>query len=56
VFFGARDPASPEVQAVLARAGQGVQVGSCREAIAACDTVLLAIPWDQTRAVLEQVD
>ncbi|MCU0962936.1 MAG: NADPH-dependent F420 reductase [Pirellulaceae bacterium] len=56
VFFGARDPAGAEVRAVLARAGGGARAGSCREAIAACDTVLLAIPWDQTHAVLERAE
>ncbi len=56
VIFGVRDPADPEVRAVLARAGRGARAGSCREAMAACDTILLAIPWDQTRAVLEQAE
>lgn len=55
VFFGARDQASEEVARVLQRAGTGVRVGSCAEAIAASDLVLLGIPWDQTRVVLETV-
>jgi hypothetical protein len=53
VFFGARDPNSGEALAVLERAGEKARVGTCADAIAAADVVLLAIPWDQTRAVLQ---
>ncbi len=53
VFFGARDPDSHEAQAVCERAGSRARVGTCADAIAAADAVLLAIPWDQTRAVLQ---
>lgn len=56
VFWGVRDPSCAEVRAVCERAGRGARVGSCRQAIAACDVVLLAIPWDQTRAVLDAAE
>ena len=52
VIFGAREPASAEVLAVLERAGTRAAVGTCAAAIAAADVVLLAIPWDQTHSVL----
>ncbi|MHB8970318.1 MAG: NADPH-dependent F420 reductase [Pirellulaceae bacterium] len=52
VFFGAREPASAEVLAVVERAGPRAVAGTCAAAIAAADVVLLAIPWDQTRSVL----
>jgi NADPH-dependent F420 reductase len=53
VFFGARDPNSGEAQAALERAGASARVGTCADAIAAAQAVLLAIPWDQTRSVLQ---
>ncbi len=54
VFFGARDPGSDEVSGVIARAGSAAKVGTCGAALDASEAVLLAIPWDQTRSVLEQ--
>jgi NADPH-dependent F420 reductase len=54
VFFGARDPDSHEARAVWERAGSRARVGTCADAVAAADAVLLAIPWDQTRAVLQE--
>lgn len=53
VFFGAEDVTSEEAAAVMKRAGSSATLGTCSEAIAASDAVLLAIPWDQTRPVLE---
>lgn len=52
VYFGARDPSSAESQQVLARAGANARLGTCAEAIAASEAILLGIPFDQTRAVL----
>jgi NADPH-dependent F420 reductase len=52
VFFGARDPQSQEAVAAVERAGTA-QLGTCNEAIAASDVILLAIPWDQTKLVLD---
>ena len=54
VFFGARDPRSEEVRGVREAAGPTATVGTCSAAIAASEAILLAIPWDQTRLVLEQ--
>lgn len=53
VFFGDREPASAKVCTVVERAGFRATAGTCAAAIAAADVVLLAIPWDQTRSVLE---
>ena len=53
VFFGAEDTASEQAKAVLDRAGSSAKLGGCAEAIAASDAILLAIPWDQVRQVLE---
>jgi NADPH-dependent F420 reductase len=55
VFFGARDPLGEEARAAAAQA-DSAQLGTCREAIAASDAILLAIPWDQTRGVLESAE
>lgn len=52
VYFGARDPQSDEAGAAARRAGSA-QLGTCTEAIAASDAILLAIPWDQTKPVLD---
>ena len=53
-IFSAREPESDELAAIRERAGGSAQVGTCGEAIDASDVILLAIPWDQTRSVLEQ--
>jgi 8-hydroxy-5-deazaflavin:NADPH oxidoreductase len=53
VFFGARERSSDEARRVMDRAGSAARVGTCAEAVAAADLILLAIPWDQTRSVLE---
>ena len=53
VYFGARDPQSEEAREVLRQAGSRARLGSCSEAIAASDLILLAIPWDQTKKVLQ---
>ena len=53
VYFGARDPHSEEARGVIEGSGPAARVGGCGEAIAASDAILLAIPWDQTRAVLQ---
>jgi len=53
VSFGAKDPAHDPV-GHLAQSGPHVRVGSCAEALAASEVVLLAIPWSQARLVLEQ--
>lgn len=55
VYFGARDPASEEVQALMQRCPQGVQVGTVQEAVPGADVVLLAVPWNQAQPVLQSV-
>lgn len=44
VFFGARDPQSAKLQAVLKEVGAVVRVGSLAEAVAFADLVLLSVP------------
>jgi hypothetical protein len=53
VFFGARDPACDEAKLARERGGSAARLGACGEAIAAAEAILLAIPWDQTRGVLD---
>ena len=53
VYFGAREPASDEARQVIAGLDPLGRLGTCTEAIAQSDAVLLAIPWDQVRTVLE---
>jgi NADPH-dependent F420 reductase len=55
VYFGAKDPDADAARR-LAESDANVQVGSCTEAIAASEVVLLAIPWDQTRGVLARAE
>ncbi len=45
VIFGARNPDSEKVQAVLASAGENAQAVSVQEAAAGADVVVLAVPW-----------
>jgi len=52
VYFGARNPTSDEASSLPQQTTGTVCVGSCTEAIGAADSILLAIPWDQTQGVL----
>ncbi len=55
VYFGARDPQSEEALSTQRRAGSA-QLGTCQQAIAASEVVLLALPWDQARGALESAE
>lgn len=56
ICFGAREPQSEEARMAAEIVGQQGRVGTCREAMAGADAILLAIPWDQTRGVLETAE
>jgi 8-hydroxy-5-deazaflavin:NADPH oxidoreductase len=53
IFYGAKDPQSPELQNLLERSGPNATIGSVQEAAGACQVILLAIPWGVTREVLD---
>jgi NADPH-dependent F420 reductase len=55
VIYGVRDPESDEVQAVMEKSGSNASVASVRDAAAAGELVLLAIPWDATKEVLTAI-
>ena len=45
VVFGSREPQGDKVQALVKASGAGASAASEREAAAAADVVLLAVPW-----------
>ncbi len=51
IVFGARDAASPKTASAAARLG--ARVAAVPTAAAECDIVVLATPWDGTRAAIE---
>ncbi len=53
VVLGVRNPRDARVQALVAAAGGKARAASVREAAAAADVVLLAIPWDATKDAVE---
>jgi 8-hydroxy-5-deazaflavin:NADPH oxidoreductase len=55
VFYGVRNPQSEEFQSLLDRSGPNATVMSVQDAAAAGQAILLAIPWDVTREVLDSL-
>ncbi len=53
VFYGALEPDAPDVMELVEQTGQSAKAGRCRDAVAGSDIVLLALPWEQVRSVLE---
>lgn len=53
IFYGLRSAEMPIPGDLLERSGPQARGGTCAEAIAASAAVLLAVPWDQTRAILD---
>lgn len=53
IFYGAREPDSAEAMSVAARSGPNARVMGVSEAAAAGEAILLAIPWEATREVIE---
>ena len=56
VLFGVRNPDSPELAAVLARAGGKARAGSAEDAVAFGDAVVNALPWPATKDVLSSLN
>lgn len=55
VVYGVRDGGSAEVQNVLQKSGANAAATGVREAAASAPVILLAIPWNATREVLESL-
>jgi NADPH-dependent F420 reductase len=55
VIYGVRDTDSDEVRTVVEASGPNASVGSVVEAAAAAEVVVLGIPWNVTREVLEAI-
>ncbi len=55
IFFGVRETDCEEVRNAVARAGSNARAVGLAEAVAAGDVVVLAIPWDAVREVLDAV-
>ena len=55
VFYGVRDPDSDDAKAAVERSGSNARAMSLADAAQAGQVILLAIPWDVTREVLESL-
>ena len=55
IVYGARELDSAEVRKVLEKSGPNASVATVREAAAVGEVILLAIPWDVTREVIESL-
>lgn len=53
VVFGTRDPNSEKVQRLLASAGDITSAKNVSDAVAEADVVVIAVPWNVTRATIE---
>ena len=53
VYFGSRTPDSEAVVQLIKQSGPRARAGTCAEAIADSDVVLLATPWDVTKDILD---
>lgn len=51
VIYGSRDPQRDDVQALVARSGRNARATTQREAAAAADVVVLAVPWEIVEAL-----
>jgi predicted dinucleotide-binding enzyme len=56
VFFGVRNPDSPDVHALLQRVGPRGRAESVTDAVRSAEAVVNALPWPATRGVLEKLD
>jgi NADPH-dependent F420 reductase len=55
VFFGSRTPDTEPVRALVQRSGRTARAGTCAEAVADAEVVLLATPWEVTHEMLDGV-
>jgi NADPH-dependent F420 reductase len=53
VVFGARKPHSEKVEKLLESAGENASVANVSVAAAGADVVVIAVPWNVTRATIE---
>jgi NADPH-dependent F420 reductase len=53
IIYGSREPTRGDVQALVARTGNGAQARQPAAAAAAAEAVVLAIPWDAAESVVE---
>lgn len=53
VYYGLRSAAAEPPVELLAQSGAEARAGSCTQAIEASDVVVLAVPWDQVRGILD---
>ena len=53
ITYGSRDPRAAKVQKVLTETGHGAKAATHRDAAASADVVILATPWEATRATIE---
>lgn len=53
VYYGALTPDDPDILRLVEETGASARAGTCRDAVADSDIVLLALPWDQVRSVLD---
>lgn len=56
VTFGSRTPQSQKVTELLNRVGGNVSAASIREAVIACDVIVLAISWSVAEQVIRAAD
>lgn len=55
VVYGCREPDSDEAKQVREKSGPNASLGSVTEAAAAGDVIILGIPWDATKEVIESI-
>ena len=55
IVYGVREGDDPEVRQVLEKSGPNASAASVREAAAASQVILLALPWNVTREVIESL-
>ena len=55
ITYGVRDPQAAEVRQVLEKSGSQAAAVSLREAAAASDLIVIAVPWNVTQAVLQSL-
>lgn len=56
IFFGARDPQNPKVQAVIESIGSGAKAGTVKEAVDFSNIVFLTVPWEAAQETVEGID
>jgi hypothetical protein len=55
IVYGSRDPDREDVQALVARTGNGASAAGQAEAAARSDIVVIAVPWNVVEAVVENL-